>query len=145
MRNSWLKNYLEDEKNASPVPWNPSKEAIKEAIKEAKELIRDGKTGSAIRRIRKGIGCGLREVKEIVNTLKGEVNEEGSMRHSPPGAVHNQVDEYKVSCIDSVGIEHLFEVGCVYVAMRHSELDMIYVVDRKGDTQECFAERFEKV
>lgn len=141
MNHVWLRQYLEDEPTTTTATATTG-ELSKEAREEAKELIRQGKKINAIRRIREDTHCDLREAKDIAEVIEIEVRAE---KVEPK--VESKVSkpkEMKVVCVDSVGLEHCFDEGMTYAAMNHPEGDMIYVVDRNGEKQECFQERFKK-
>ena len=59
-------------------------------------------------------------------------------------ATREGYDPDVVVCRDNTGMEDRFDEGVEYVREKHEADDMVYVYDKFGVKQECFADRFEE-
>jgi hypothetical protein len=53
-------------------------------------------------------------------------------------------DEVIVECVSNLGMEDKFDAGIEYVGYRHTDSTLLWVYDKRGEKQECFAERFKE-
>jgi len=54
----------------------------------------------------------------------------------------NDSGEVIVECVDNSGMEDKFDAGIEYVGEIHDDDSLVWVYDKLGHRQECFAERF---
>jgi predicted DNA-binding WGR domain protein len=54
-------------------------------------------------------------------------------------------EDVEAVCLDNVGMEDKFLVGVAYMVESHDNAKLVYVIDRFGESQECYKERFQVV